>query len=205
MQNKSTITTKIALVACVFCLTTVWIIRYHQINQFYKAHTIKAEKFYSMNENVAFEDDFLALHEAAKGHFICVNNLEIVAFTDYINCMGISINTRETAIPEKLALISVRLQNTEGETSDIFFPNFSLFGVDSNPQFDYELFHSINPFISKNSWHISIPKGSDCDLILPYMLFENEYKRSIWENWNQYPFFLQITAFPTAKYIRLEN
>lgn len=204
MRKKST-QFYVALIVLGLCLVSAWAFRYHQVNQFYKQHSLGTKEFFSMNEEISFEDDFLALHESAPGHWICVNQLEIVDFADYISLMGLSTEGRETITPDKLALVSITLQNADGPVSDIFLPNFSLFGTDSNPQLDYEIMCDINPSVLENSWYVSFQKEARCDIILPYMLFQENYKHSVWNNFDQYPFYLQITAFPTAKYVRLES
>lgn len=190
---------------CLICCVFLWIFRYNSINHFYKSNTIRTEAFYPMCQEIEFGDEYLALNESAEGHSICVNKVEFVDFYDYTSCIGNSADTRKAKEPEKLVLVYITLRNKDGNISDIFLPNFSLYGVDSNPQLDYELLTQINPILQTASWYVSLQQGAECDLILPYMLFEQDYKRSTWENLESQTFYFQITAFPTAKFIKTDK
>lgn len=187
---------------CVLFSASVWVIQYNKINHFYESHTIKIEKIYTMNEEIKFEQDYLAINESAVGHSVCMNEVEIVDFDEYINRLELSIDNRKAIKPEKLALVSITLRNIDGDISNIFLPNFSLYGIDSNPQLDYELLSQINLNLDADSLYISLQQGTECNLTLPYMLFEQDFKESVWNNMGSYDFYFQITSFPTAKYIR---
>lgn len=182
----------------------VWTCQYVQVNQFYKNNTLLEKEYYLMGENVDFEEDFLSLYQDAKGCTICLNAFEIVSFQEFINNRGIVVDNRQTRIPEKLALIDIELKNESEEKVNFYLPSFDLYGIDSNPQLDSELLPVINHAF-RGSWDFTLSAGDICTITLPFMLFKDCYRKSVWNNFEAYPFFLQVTAFPTAKYIQIQD
>lgn len=203
MKTKFSKKKKIILAVLGMIFVAAWIWRYCSVNRFYHEHTTKTIAYYSMDENVPFGDDFLALHESAEDCYINVDNYEIVDFDDYVLNNGISLDTRQVEIPEKLVLIQITLQNEGFENRTINFTNFSLFGVDSNAPMDYELLCQINPILSDGAWGITLPQKGVCQIILPYMLFADYYGYSTWNDLENYTFYLQCTSFPTVKCIQM--
>lgn len=157
MKTKFSKKKKIILAVLGMILVAAWIWRYCSVNRFYHEHTTKTIAYYSMDESVPFEDDFLALHESAEDCFVNVDNYEIVDFDDYVLNNRISLDTRQVEIPEKLVLVQITLQNEGFENRTINFTNFSLFGVDSNAPMDYELLCQMNPILSDGAWGRTLP------------------------------------------------
>ncbi len=203
MKRKQTGKHVVLLVVAI-CLAFFWMTQYKQVNDFYKEHTVKNEIFFPVNSNVKFDDDFLTLSESAEGHEICVNKVEIVDYSDVETDWQIT-DERVSTPPDRLILIHVTLRNINGPVSNIDLSNFSLFGKDSNPQIDYELLCKLNPAMQPDSLYVSIPQRTGQSFILPYMLFRENYRLSVWRTMGNYPFYLRITAFPNTKFICLNN
>ena len=203
MKPKLSEKKKIILTILCLLLAAVWIWRYHSVNHFYHNHTTRTIAYYSMEEEVPFEDDFLELHESAENCFIRVGNYEIADFVDYVQKNRISLDSRQGKAPEKLVLVQITLYNRGPENRAINLTNFALFGIDSNPPMDYELLCQINPILSGGSWGIALHQSGKYQITLPYMLFSDYYGYSTWNNLGDYTFYLQCTSFPTVKCIQL--
>lgn len=205
MKSKLTKKKKIFLIILFFATVAVWGWRYLTVNKFYQEHTTKTISFYSMEDEVPFGSDFLALHESAEGCYVQVENFEIVDFTEYTQNQKISLDSRQVEMPDKLVLVHITLRNKGNDNQDINLSHFALFGIDSNPPMDYDLLCQINPLLSDGIWEITLSQKGEYQITLPYMLFKQYYKNSTWSNLDNYTFYLQCTSIPTVKCIRMGN
>ena len=205
MKSKLSRKKRIALIGLSIAIMVAWVWRYISINQFYDEHTTKTIAYYTIEDEVPFGTDYLALHESADGYYIQVESFEIVDFVTCCEDYEVSLDSRQVAIPDKLVLVHITLRNEYSNDQGINLSNFSLYGIDSNPPLDYDLLRQINSILSDGSWGISLPHNSEYQVTLPYMLFREYYKTSTWNNIHDYTFYLQVTAFPTVKCIQLES
>lgn len=104
--------------------------------------------------------------------------------------------------PEKLALVYVTLENTNGKNGNVVLTEFGLHGIDQNAFLDWDMLNILNPMLD-GVFSVTLPMGENCNLIIPYALRERNFSAA-WNSIDEYSFYFQITAFPTVKRIQVQ-
>ncbi len=181
-----------------------WVWRYRTLNSFFATCSNFSKKEYSMTEEVFFENDFIEWEEPAYGYSIRVKKAELKNYQDVIRRYDLFLDTSNPLFekPEKLMLVTIQLRNINSNVDGIFLTDFILRGIDNTAYINWGLLVELNPILN-GSYGISIKQGSECELLLPFNLFEMDYAKDTWENIENYDFWFRVTAFPTQKEIYL--
>lgn len=170
---------------------------YIKTNRFYRDISNLSVLEYSIGNEVPFEEDFLEYGINANGYIITVDKFEIVNYDEYI-CSN-SIQTGETLIkPEKIALVYITLANMNSVSNGIPLTELILHGIDSCIPMNWKLLSDFNPVL-QGSNGIRLNEGDSYSLVLPYNLYKRYFKSFVWRNIEDYPLFLRVTSYPTAK------
>lgn len=204
MKRKLSQKKRIALIGLCMAIVAVWTWRYLSVNRFYDARTTRTIAYYAMEDEVPIGTESLTLQESVDGYYVHVKDFEIVDFFSYCENNGISLDTRQNAVPDKLALVRITLGNVHGDESGINISDFGLQGIDSYPTLDYDLLGEVNPTFSGAFWGIVPPQNSEYEITIPYMLSKENYKVSTWNNIDNYKFYLKFSDIPVIKCIKLE-
>lgn len=181
-------------------LSALWIWRYYTINEYYQSLDQSSIPYYSMGEEVYFEDDFITLHESANGYSICVDDFKIVDYAEYINSLPEEIEPDYPS--DKLGLVTITLRNHSNAEDAIFLSSFTMHGIDSYQGMDWQLLTASNPVLGEGHG-IRLREGMEMQFILPFVLRKEFFGFDTWAHLENYQFYLQVTTFPAEKTICL--
>lgn len=178
-------------------LAVAWVWRYVTLNQYYDDLDNGEYKLYQAGELVPFEDDGNDMYTDLNGYYIRVDGYEIRDYADYLVDAGISLPIDASA-PDMLALVSVTLVNEDSEANPVELTSMMLHGVDSVMNMDWNVLVKANPILNGYTG-IALERGMECQLVLPFALFQDRFESSTWRQIDTYDVYLQVTGGLTKK------
>lgn len=184
-------------------LGILYVFHYIQLNLSYQKMKTGWDEIYYLGEEVSFGENYINISMQAKGYSICANALEIVDTQDYIVENEISLDSRGASIPERLALVSATIRNTDGADTGLPVLLFELYGIDTYAVVDFELFYLLNPGIETGDWGITLSQGSAQEVMIPFRLDRDQFNIYTWTHLDKYPFSILLTYGPARMIIQL--
>lgn len=187
-----------------FCISIIalWVWRYTSLNSKYAEMFHLDKVVFELGEKVPFGTDYLEMDMQADGYWLRVNDFEVMPYDEYMEDSGVAL-AQIHMIPDRIALIHVTLFNEDSSAEGVMLTQLILHGYDSYASMNWDVLTAVNPILEGNHG-IRLLQGSECELILPFNLVERYHKSCVWENLDNYTFFLRITSFPTKKDISLQ-
>lgn len=179
-------------------LTAAWTWRYVTMNRYYDSLDNSNYRLYTAGEEVPFEDDGNDFYTDLNGYYIRVDGYRVVDYSTYLAENNISIDN-ETP-PEKLALVQITLINKTCEANPIMLTNMLLHSTDTVIPMDWDVLVKANSILKGNTG-ISLSRGTECQLILPYQLSKSQFEGSTWRRIEDRKVYLQVTNVLTTKEI----
>lgn len=202
MKNK-----KLILVVCgLLVICTLWGIRYYSLNAHFKEmYSGNTSEEYKLNETVELGEDKNTYGKASPGCSVTVNDFKLYDRTDFETVYGIAPDAYESmfAVPDKVAVVSVLLENNGDEENGIMLESFVLHGVDSYLFPELSLTDAVNPSLG-DAAGIKIASGNRCELKLVYCLNDFRFSDYVWKHIDDYKMWLNVTSYPTKKDILLQ-
>lgn len=183
-------------------LAAGWLWQYQRVNQLYRGLNNTTVEIYEIGEEVPFEDDYVEIKEPARGYSLRVDDFRIVDCSEFIRDQGFTL-PQEYVPPEKLALVYLTLRNIDSTDPGIALLDLGLSGIDQNAQLDWALLPLLNPVL-ENGYGIALSQGTTYQVIIPYQIYRYFFSAA-WDNLENYPFFFQMTSFPTRKLIQIQG
>lgn len=186
------------LLVLIAMLTWTW--QYNRINLFYDSHTLAETKYCEMGEDIEYK----GWKGDIDGYSCTVTGFEIIDADQFYKQYDLAKESVQLESDNKLILVHITLFNRYSKTQSPALSDLSLYGANYNQLMDFELLMQLNPNVDTNM-QIMIPEGEKCELVIPFILFENDYKDRTWKNINNYTFFISIPASPLCQYVPLEG
>lgn len=184
-------------------LGVLYIYNYAQLNLSYQKLKTGWDDVYYLGEEVFLGENYIDISMQAKGYSICANTLEIVDTLDYTAENGISLDSRDASIPERLALVSATIRNTDGSDTDLPILLFEMYGIDTYTAIDFELFYSLNPDIEPGNWGLTVQQGFEQEVLIPFRLDKAAFNPYTWNHLDNYALSMRLTYGPARIIIQL--
>ena len=183
-------------------LAAGWIWRYVTMNRYYDDLDNGGYKLYQSTQTVPFENDGHGKDDL-NGYFLRVNGYEVLDYRECIEKFNLSFSEGEDT-PEKLALVRITLGNEFCEDGGINLTKFSLRSIDTVLNMDWDMLTAINSVLN-GSRGIKLNKGSELDLVLPYGLYQESFRRRTWNNIDEQDMYFKVTTSLTTKEILISD
>ena len=190
---------KLIIGIVVVLLAAAWIWRYVSMNKYYDDLDNGEYKLYSLGEVVPFEDDTLGSGASLDGCCIQANGIEIRDCDELLAERNLTLPASYQK-PEKIALVTVTIQNDSNEDKMFELVYLSLRGVDFTTPTNSELIRGLNPQLGRSNALTLVP-GEDCTLTLAYDLYRDRFGGITWHRLDKCKFYLQVTSTMTQKEI----
>ncbi|MDO4810684.1 MAG: DUF5028 domain-containing protein [Eubacteriales bacterium] len=201
MKNKKKLWLTLAGTIVLVC---AWLVRYRAINQDYqKRWAANTEKTYSIGETVPVASDYMGYNLAADGYMLKVNGFEIVDYNTYTSTLAYDGSDR-SRIPDKVALVEVTISQQDSTAEGFPLTELLLYTTDMLMNMDWDLLEVINPVLNDNTG-IRLQDGTACDIVLPFDLYQYRFSALEWNNLGQSNIWLQVTNYPTRKFIQVNT
>lgn len=175
---------KILFCLFLFLLLFFIMLRIWYINRTYPEPKVKT---YSQGETLRTQDFELTL-EIWK--FYNQTDLEQLLANNHIDDIA-------PKAQKKMFCTQLSVKNITNEVNSIDITDFSFESLAWHNQWDMELFYILN---GTSDMIFELAPGETCDVILPIILYDFQFKTHSWKNITQRPFFLVISYYPT-KYV----
>lgn len=113
----------------------------------------------------------------------------------YFGVFGAVLYTSLYYKPEKLALCYITLSKETSEDLGVMLTELKLHGIDQVVGMDWDLLLKLNPILEGN-YGIALLDYSECELILPFDLYQDFFSAHTWNNIDEYEMFLRMTIWP---------
>lgn len=188
----------VRIILVVFVITLLagaWLWRYISFNQFYDDLDQKGKtKIYEVGSTVPFGDNWIQHDCHALGYSLRVDRFEIVDYDTVLTKHG-ETESANYYKPEKLALCYITLSKETSEDLGVMLTELKLHGIDQVVGMDWDLLLKLNPILEGN-YGIALLDYSECELILPFDLYQDFFSAHTWNNIDEYEMFLRMTIWP---------
>lgn len=187
----------ISIIGVILVLTYVH--RYRVVNQKLKAAPVLE---YSIGEEVKMEQDIL-INDTMEGYSIRVNQAEVLSYKDFLK--KYNVEDEYSYVPDKIYDVEVTLRNIDADDEvGINLAEFYVQGVAVCAGLDINLLEQANPVLN-GVYAIALRKDSSMSIHLPFGLYEENFKKDVWNNLNDFPMNFVVTLYPTKKIVPLVN
>lgn len=193
----------ILILIAVALLAGAWIWRYTALNKYYDDLANGDYKLFRAGELVPFEDDSNDLYTDLNGYYIRVDGYKVEDYVSYLEKVGLSLPAMGGK-DDKLALVTVTLVNESCEANPVMFSDMILHGVDTVLAMDPDVLVKANSILNGQTG-IALEPGTQCQIILPYLLRKDQFEGSTWRRIEDYKVFLQVTSALTTKDIAVNG
>lgn len=174
---------KILFFPCCFLLLFFMIFRIWCINRTYPEPNVKK---YTQGETVK-----------TKGFEITLDNWKFYSQTESEQIL--KNNHIDDTIPnaqKKMFCTQLSIKNIENGVNFIDITDFSFESLAWHNQWDMELFYVLNDITTMT---IELEPGEICNITLPIILYDFQFKPHIWDDINQRTFYLVISFYPVKR------
>lgn len=194
----------LVIVPILAVLAAIWVWRYISLNEYYKSFQLTTKETHSMHEKVDFGDNWIQKGVSAEGYSLEVISCQIQDYETFIedNDADGQLKSQIAYPPEKLLLLHVILFNQNSDAEGVMLIDLQVSGIDNIIPMEWDALIALNPILEGN-YGISLAKDSQCELILPYALYKEQFGGHTWRNIEDYAFELCLTRWPTEKRIAL--
>lgn len=193
---------RLIIIATIGLLIGLWIWRYTSLNVYYDTIKNGSTQIYAIGDEIPFGKDYIDYGLQADGYVARVDECRIISFAE------LEVAWDAQAVPhwnrpDMLAIITITIKNNDSIADGIMLSELELFGVDELIHIDYELLGRLNPVLAGNPG-IRLAPDTEYTLILPFGLYENNFSKQTWNHLETYDLFLQITAYPMQKVVKVQ-
>lgn len=192
----------IAALAAAIVLTAIWTFRYVTMNEYYDSLTSDSKEMYMIGDVVPFENDLGEMGVNLNGYAVKVEKFEILNMDEYVQSLNLEADEYRP-LGEKTALVYITLSNQNSDAQGVMLTDFGLRGIDNIVSMDRDLLTASNPILQGN-YGVSLSPGTNCRLVLPYILQKDYFDVWTWNHIESYGMYLRMTIFPTEKSIRVQ-
>lgn len=97
---------------------------------------------------------------------------------------------------KKIFCTKLSIKNIENKVNFIDITNFAFESLAWHNQWDMELFYALNDITTMT---IELEPGEICNVTLPIILYDFQFKTHIWDGINQRTFYLVISFYPVKR------
>lgn len=171
--------------------------RYRFVNQKLKAAPVKE---YSIGEEVKMEQDIL-INYTMEGYSISVNQAEVLSYKDFLK--KYNAEDEYSYVPDKIYDVEVTLRNIDAnDETGVNLSEFYVQGVAVCAGLDTNLLAQANPDLN-GMYAIALRKDSSITIHMPFGLYEENFKKDVWNNLNDFNMNFVATLYPTKKIVHL--
>ncbi len=185
------------IISALLILAYMW--RYRAVNQELQAAPVQE---YSMGEEVEMEQDIL-INYTMEGYSIKVNQAEVLSYEEFLE--KYDAEDEYTHVPDKVYDVEVTLRNIDAkEGTGINLSELYIQGAAVCEGVNIDLLNQANPDLN-GAYAIALRESSALTLHLPFNLYEEHFKKSVWRNLDEFPMNFVATLYPTKKVIHLSE
>ena len=173
--------------------------RYHAVNQKLQAAPVQE---YSIGEEVKMEKDIL-INYTMEGYSVNVNQAEILSYEEFLE--KYNAEDEYTYVPDRIYDVEVTLKNIDAdEETGINLAEFYVQGLAVCAGVDTNLLNQVNPDL-KGEYAIALRKDSTLNIHLTFGLYEENFRKNVWNNLDEFNMNFIVTLYPTKKIIHLSK
>lgn len=197
MKQRTNLIKIISIVIIGVLLVMAYAQRYRFVNQKLKAAPVKE---YSIGEEVKMEQDIL-INYTMEGYSISVNQAEVFSYKDFLK--KYNAEDEYSYVPDKIYDVEVTLRNIDAnDETGVNLSEFYVQGVAVCAGLDTNLLDQVNPNL-KGMYEIALRKNSSITIHMPFGLYEENFKKDVWNNLNDFNMNFVATLYPTKKIVHL--
>ena len=200
MANKRK---RLIIFTIVFLLGVLYVWRYVQLNASYQRMQTGWDEIHYLGEEVSLGENHIDNSIQANGYSIRVDAVQIVDTAEYMEEKGLSSDSREASLPERLALLSATIKNKDNRDDSFPVLLFEVYGIDFYTVVDFELFNQINIDLQKEGWGIVLPQDTEHTVVIPFRLDRDSFNFYTWNHLAGYPLSMRLTYGPARIIIKL--
>lgn len=171
--------------------------RFHFVNQKLKAAPVKE---YAIGEEIEMEQDIL-INYTMEGYSIRVNQAEVLSYKDFLK--KYNAEDEYSYVPDKIYDVEVTLRNIDAnDETGVNLSEFYIQGVAVCAGLDTDLLAQVNPNL-KGMYEIALHKNSSITIHMPFGLYEENFKKDVWNHLNDFNMNFVATLYPTKKIVYL--
>ncbi|MBD5545230.1 MAG: DUF5028 domain-containing protein [Lachnospiraceae bacterium] len=171
--------------------------RYRAVNQKLKAAPVQE---YSMGEEVKMEQDIL-INYTMEGYSVSVDQAEVLSYKEFLK--KYNAEDEYSYVPDKIYDVEMTLRNIDADDeTGVSLAEFYVQGVAVCAGLDTNLLDQANPDL-KGMYAIALRKDSSITIHMPFGLYEENFKKDVWNNLNDFNMNFVVTLYPTKKIIHL--
>ena len=197
-------TKKIVLIILGLFIIGGWITRVVWLNHTYPDVT---REVYEAGDVVELGEDVI-YYESMEGYSVRLEGAKVWDYEDFMENYQVSDEIRQEVEefesiepPEKVYVLTITLINQDNTETGIFFRGWNVQSSDLFLDLNEELYRGANPGIDTVS--VALRENSEKTFHLVYNMREFRFREAVWEEIEQYPMWLSVTAYPTKKMIKV--
>lgn len=173
-----------------------------------KAAGYPINKYYSRGEIVPMDKNvFEDINVDMSGYSIGIVGAQFYSIEDYLKKYEIDedeykLQYGKSEIPKKICEVTVKIENKDNTQGGIDFWKWRLQGIDQYAQMESYLYRRTEPELN-GSEAISMKINWSRDFVLPYALFEENFKEQVWNDIENYKMFLVVSEIPNSIRLRI--
>lgn len=197
MKYSKTQIKKIVIGVLLVLLTFAYVVRYKAINQEIQEAPIEE---YHMGEEVEMQKNIL-INYTMEGYSIKVNQAEVLSYESFLN--KYQAKDEYSYPPDKVYDVEVTLKNNNADKeTGINLTEFYVQGLAVCAGVETNLCDIANPDLD-GAYAIALRENSEMTIHLPFGLYEESFRRNIWEDLEDFDMYLVATLYPVKKVIYL--
>lgn len=198
MKQRRNLIKIVSICIIAFLLVLAYALRYHEVNQKLKAAPVQE---YAIGEEVKMEEDIL-INYTMEGYTIRVDQAEILSYEEFLK--KYNVEDEYTYVPDKVYDVQVTLRNIDAnDETGINLSEFYVQGVAVCAGLNTNLLDQVNPQL-KGMFEIALRKDSEITIHMPFGLYEENFKKSVWNNLDDFDMNFVATLYPTKKNVHLK-
>lgn len=155
---------------------------------------------YDIGEWVKFQDDFL-INYTMKGYELRVNETQVITYDEFLK--KYNAEDEYSYVPDKIYDVEITLKNVDADdTTGINLSEFYVQDIAVCAGIDINLCSIANPDFG-GAYEIALRKGTQIIVHLPFSLYEENFRKDVWDNIENRDMNLVATLYPTKKVVHL--
>lgn len=189
---------------CIIICIVLFTARYIQVNS---PQVYKVKNSYYKQGDVVDVGKNILVNGNMDGYQITVVESKIWKWEKYLEYYKISFNDSEQIHhPERVYDVIIKIKNNNTSLTEDQGIHLMQFYIQSNSflaSVNQELLFANNPFLEK-AIDIALKPETEKEIHLPFSLYKENFRKNIWNDLENYPFYFVATLYPEKKCIILE-
>jgi hypothetical protein len=136
-----------------------------------------------------------------EGYSVSVNQAEVLSYKEFLK--KYNAEDEYSYVPDKIYDVEVTLRNIDAEDeTGVNLAEFYVQGLAVCVGLDTNLLDQANPDLN-GVFAIALRKDSSITIHMPFGLYEENFKKDVWNNLNDFNMYFVATLYPTKKIIHL--